>query len=163
MTIIDILVISGVGLSALLILFFYINSTLKIKKKMQKEAELASQKEKDKLEAESKNAEKEKKEKAEKEKETKVTVEVVNPETGHKTETNAVVLPAIKTNKEEENYVSHIQEGQPFQFSEVIEKAKTKDNSLESKDDDIPLDEQIDNLSPELKTILFTDIIKPRF
>ncbi len=168
MTTVEIIILVFFAIVVLTIFFSYFINSLKIKKKAKKDKEKKADA---KVEQTKKDDEKKKTDSTAKTK----TETVSKPKTVEKPKKEVVEVKVDSPNKTETNTVAIVTENS---------KPQTKPNSLENMsreefeaqmnlgDDKKPevksttkksLKQQIDGLSPELKSVLFTDILKPKF
>lgn len=126
--------------------FLYLVNSLKIRKKAKKAKEEQERlKQEEKLEKEKKEQEEKNAKKQEEKKTEVIPVKAENS----KVETIAEVTPVEPVEEIVDNW-------------ETDNNATTKQAVVENNKN-LTIKEQIDNLSPEMKTIMFTDILKPKF
>ena len=124
--------------------FLYLVNSLKIRKKAKKAKEEQERlKQEEKLEKEKKEQEEKNAKKQEEKKTEVIPVQAENS----KVETVAEVTP-----------VEPVEE-----VADIVEENVTTKQAVVESNKNLTIKEQIDNLSPEMKTIMFTDILKPKF
>ncbi|MBQ0017455.1 MAG: hypothetical protein KBT30_02360 [Clostridiales bacterium] len=145
MTALEIILISVLGVVVVSTFLLYFLNNKKITKAKQKAEEEAK-----KLKQE--QEEKEKKEKEAKEKEKLIPVE---------TENQVVSTASVVETKITEDEVSNSLDAKDIDEKDVI--VEDKINKTVEQTEEKPLKEQINELSPKLKTMLFSDILKTKF
>lgn len=158
MTTLEIVLIVFFAIVVLTIFFLYLFNSIRIKNKLKKEQQRLEQEKKEQEEAEKQKAQAEQtinEKKVETPKDV-VTVQVKNETFGEETKSVAITEQTAKS--PESNSMENMSR------EEFEEKMTSLDEKVEQKTQSKPnLRQQIDQLSPELKSVLFSDILKPKY
>lgn len=162
MTTLEIILVVFFTIVVSTIFFLYLINSVKIKNKLKKEKAQKEQEklEQEKLEEQAKASQKPA-ENIEKESEKKPQIDVVDVEISNQTfdQTESTVAIVTEQKPEARTTLENMsREEFEAQMMETVEPVKQEKVTPQKS-----MKQQIDDLSPELKSMLFTDILKPKF